>query len=102
MEQETAPEDFPFDACRDQGGHVFRPAGCRHCRNTGYLGRLGLFELLETNEEIREMACERGASTVIKQAAVQSGMRTLRQDGWQKVLEGVTSIDEVLRVTAGD
>jgi general secretion pathway protein E/type IV pilus assembly protein PilB len=102
IDDEVAPDDFPFDACRGRGGHVYRPVGCRHCRNTGYLGRLGLFELLETNEEIREMACERGTSTVIKQAAMQVGMRTLRQDGWQKVLDGVTGIEEVLRVTAGD
>jgi type II secretory ATPase GspE/PulE/Tfp pilus assembly ATPase PilB-like protein len=61
-----------------------------------------LFELLETNDDIRHLACQRSTSAMIKQSAVKAGMRTLRLDGWRKVLEGRTTIDEVLRVTAID
>ena len=96
------PSDFPVDACRQQGGMVYGPGGCRTCRSTGYFGRVGLFELLETTEEIRHMACQRATSTAIKQAAMNAGMRTLRSDGWRKVLCGKTSVDEVLRVSAID
>ena len=102
LDQLDLPSDFPVDACRQEGGVVYGPVGCRACRGTGYLGRVGLFELLETNEEIRHMACQRATSTAIKQAAMNAGMRTLRADGWRKVLRGQTSVDEVLRVTAID
>ncbi len=81
---------------------VYQAAGCRQCRGTGYSGRLGIYELLMANDSLRQLASERQPSTVIKQAAVALGMRTLRQDGWQKVLEGVTTIAEVLRVTKAD
>ncbi len=93
------PEDFPLAECLGNGKTLYRPAGCRSCRNTGYEGRMGLYELLETNDEVRRLAGERAATHLIQQAAVKAGMRTLRQDGWQKVRRGLTSIDEVLRVT---
>jgi general secretion pathway protein E/type IV pilus assembly protein PilB len=96
------PEDFPMEAYRAQGGTLYRAVGCRNCRGTGYRGRLGLFELLVNNEEIRHLACERATSSSIKQAAVGAGMRTLRQDGWDKVLRGITTVSEVTRVTAAD
>ena len=76
--------------------------GCRRCRGKGYTGRLGLFELLITTDEIRLLAGERVPSHQIKQAAMRAGMRTLRQDGWRKVLRGLTTIDEVMRVTNSD
>jgi general secretion pathway protein E len=98
---EDTPEDFPWPELAD-GKEVLRPIGCRECRSTGYSGRVGLYELLVTNEEIRSLATERASSTRIKQAAIQHGMRTLRDDGWQRVLQGQTSIDEVLRVTKSD
>jgi general secretion pathway protein E/type IV pilus assembly protein PilB len=63
---------------------------------------VGVYELLVANDAIRQLANERQPSTVIKQAAIAAGMRTLRQDGWQKVLDGVTTIAEVLRVTKAD
>ena len=65
----------------------------------GYRGRVGLYELLVTTEEIRQLSHDRASSWAIEQAAVRSGMRTLREDGWRKVLTGRTTVDEVLRVT---
>lgn len=97
---EIAPEDFPWDQL--EGATVMHPTGCRACRTTGYSGRVGLYELLVTNEEIRQLATERAPSSQVKKAAIQNGMRTLRQDGWLRVLSGQTSIDEVLRVTKAD
>jgi len=96
------PADFPLDEMRASGQPLYRPGGCRRCRGKGYTGRVGLYELLVTNDEIRQLAGERIASHQIKQLAMQSGMRTLRQDGWLKVSRGVTTVDEVMRVTGAD
>ncbi len=102
LRHDDVPADFPIDECLNNNITVYRPVGCRECRHTGYSGRLGLFELLETNDEIRQLATERAGTNTIKKAAMRAGMRTLRQDGWMKVLAGKTSIDEVLRVTKSD
>ncbi len=99
---EDVPDDFPLAACLDNGKKLYRAAGCRQCRGTGYSGRMGLYELLETDDEIRRLAGERAATNVLKRAAVQAGLETLRQDGWQKARHGLTTIDEVLRVTKAD
>ncbi|NLE39974.1 MAG: Flp pilus assembly complex ATPase component TadA, partial [Pirellulaceae bacterium] len=96
------PDDFPMAQLLESGQPVYRPVGCRQCRGTGYAGRLGIYELLVANDEIRQLASERVGSNVIKQAAMKAGMRTLRQDGWRKVLWGKTSVEEVLRVTKKD
>ncbi|MAB89951.1 MAG: general secretion pathway protein GspE [Planctomycetes bacterium] len=95
------PEDFPWDQMV-QRSRVFRQVGCPNCRGTGYKGRLGLFELLEANEEIRDLATRRVPSGQIVSAARRAGMTTLREDGWKKVLAGDTTVDEVLRVTTAD
>ena len=96
------PRDFPTEAWRATGATLHRAVGCRACRQTGYAGRMGLFELMTTTDRIRQMAQERASSWKIKQAAVDDGMRTLRQDGWRKVFDGRTSVDEVARVTKGE
>ena len=75
--------------------------GCRECRQVGYRGRVGLYELLVTTEEIRQLSNERVSSWAIQESAVRNGMRTLRDDGWVKVIDGRTTIDEVMRVTKG-
>lgn len=93
------PEDFPVDRLE---GNLWRPEGCEHCRGTGYRGRMGIYELLVSDESIRELATNRAASNVIKNAAVKSGMMTLRDDGWEKVLSGITTVEEVIRVTKAD
>ena len=99
---EDVPADFPLEACLGNRTPVFRAHGCRHCRNTGYVGRAGIYELLVANDEVRRLAGERAPSTVVKKAAMQAGMRTLRQDGWRAVLRGQTTVDEVLRVSKAD
>lgn len=97
---EALPADFPQNGLAS-GAPLYRQVGCRDCRQVGYRGRVGLFELLITTEEIRQLSHERVSSWAIQQAAVRQGMRTLREDGWRKVLAGRTTIDEVLRVTKG-
>lgn len=81
------------------GATIRSAVGCEHCRDTGYRGRVGLFELLAVDESIRGQVNARATASAIKQRASDSGMRTLRDDGVAKVLEGRTTIDEVLRVT---
>ncbi len=100
-QREDLPADFPFDQL-DAGATLYRAAGCRTCRNVGYKGRLGLFELLVTTNRVRQIAHERTSSWAIQQTALAQGMRTLRQDGWRKVLTGRTTVEEVVRVTKGN
>ncbi len=78
---------------------LYRGNGCEHCSNTGYMGRIAIFELLTINDEIREMIMDKATARELRQKAVQQGMRTLREDGLIKVKKGITTIDEVLRVT---
>ena len=73
--------------------------GCSQCANTGYWGRVGIFELLQVTEDIQKLIMEKKDANVIKERARKAGMRTLRQDGWLKVKEGITTVSEVLRVT---
>jgi type IV pilus assembly protein PilB len=77
---------------------LYRPVGCPSCSNTGYKGRMALHEVMMVNEEIERLAVEHAPATEISAAALRSGMVTLRNDGMTKVLNGVTSIDEILRV----
>ncbi|WP_146411872.1 type II secretion system ATPase GspE [Crateriforma conspicua] len=100
--QADLPDDFPYEQAKENGTVVYHPVGCSACRGSGYRGRMGLYELLVANDEIRDLATNQAASNEIKKAAVRGGMKTLRQDGWNKVMQGVTSIDEVLRVTKAD
>ena len=74
-------------------------AGCEECRQLGYQGRLAIYELLVVTEALRPLILQRAASSTIAQAAIEDGMRTLRVDGWNKVRNGITTIEEVLRVT---
>jgi len=74
-------------------------SGCKQCDYTGYESRIGIFELLDIDDAMRHMIVKTADATVLKEEAVRSGMRTLKQDGWSKVLAGLTTPDEVLRVT---
>jgi general secretion pathway protein E/type IV pilus assembly protein PilB len=76
-----------------------RGTGCEECRQLGYQGRLAIYELLLLTEQLRPMILSRSSSTTIAQRAMEQGMRTLRTDGWNKVKLGITTIEEVLRVT---
>jgi len=102
LSKETLPEDFPLQQCRDEQRTVYRAVGCRTCRGTGYRGRTGVYELMTNDDEIRRLVAERSPSHLVKQAAMRAGMRTLREDGWRKVLAGRTTIDEVVRMAKAD
>lgn len=78
---------------------VFESSGCDVCHNTGYVGRTGIFEVLEIDEPIKSLISNRASSEEILQKAKEEGMSTMLQDGIEKVLNGVTTLDEVVRVT---
>jgi type II secretion system protein E len=80
----------------------WKGAGCEECRQLGYQGRMGIYELLFMDEAIRSLILKRAASTTIAQQALEHGMRTLRSDGWNKVRASQTTIEEVLRVTQAE
>ncbi len=81
-------------------GMLWQAVGCDRCNGTGYRGRTGVYEVLRITEEIRRLAIRNASSAEIKRAAQDQGLRTLRDDGAHKVLSGVTTIEEVMRVTA--
>ena len=84
------------------GRPFHRAVGCPECQHKGYRGRCGIHELLVVSEPLR-VKCTAGAdASVLKKVAIAEGMKTLRDDGLAKVLDGVTSVDEVLRVTSED
>jgi general secretion pathway protein E/type IV pilus assembly protein PilB len=100
-EHHEVPSDFPHDPSKGPL-RLWKGAGCQACRHTGFRGRKGIFELMVTGDAIREMCVQRLNASAIRNEALKQGMRTLRQDGWRKVLDGQTTLDEVARVTAGD
>lgn len=94
--------DLPADFPRPLPEKLFKPTGCRECRDTGYSGRVGIFELMCTDDAIRQLCIERASSTQIRHVALKHGLITLRQCGYGRVIEGVTSVDEIARITKGD
>ena len=80
---------------------LVRGAGCRACRGTGFRGRLGIFELLEMDDGLREAGARRAPQAELRERARAAGMRPLRADAWEKVTQGLTTVDEVLRVLQG-
>ena len=76
-----------------------RAVGCSSCMNTGYIGRIGIYELLVIDEQIRQRILNRASTAEIRRAAIEAGMRTLREDGIEKALAGLTSMDEVRKVS---
>jgi len=99
------PAELAIEAMREIAGanggevQVWEGCGCEDCAQTGYRGRSGIYELLLVNDAIRQLVLKRSSADAIRDSAVQQGMRTLREDGWQKVRTGVTSVAEVVRVT---
>jgi type IV pilus assembly protein PilB len=79
---------------------LHRPVGCSACAKTGYKGRLALHEVMTVTEGIERLAVSHASGTEIGEVAIREGMTTLRNDGWAKVIQGVTSIEEILRVVA--
>ncbi|MDR7544990.1 MAG: type IV-A pilus assembly ATPase PilB [Armatimonadota bacterium] len=96
----------PADALRRLGVNIeadasvefYRGTGCDYCRGTGYRGRIGIFELMVVSDAIRDMIVHRAPAAEIKAQAIREGMRTLRDDGLEKVMSGISTIDEILRV----
>ena len=82
----------------DGEAEIYEPVGCVTCSGTGYAGRIGLYEVLVLNDEIRSLMLAKSSSNEIEQAAVKAGMHRLRDDGLEKVRQGITSLPEVLRV----
>jgi type IV pilus assembly protein PilB len=105
------PYKPPADALRRVGFKIedaesivfYRGRGCEQCRHSGYRGRLGVFELMLMNEEVQDLIVKRAPLSEVRNAALANGMKTLKQDGFQKIIEGKTTIEEVMRVifTAG-
>jgi len=100
---EISPEGFlelgvPEDEISDFT--CYRGRGCNSCSNIGYRGRLALYEVMLIDDAIKELTLRRASATEIKKAAIETGMKTLRQSGIMKIREGITTIEEVLRVTA--
>jgi type IV pilus assembly protein PilB len=85
---------------KDEKLLFYKPVGCGKCKNSGYKGRLGLFEVMKVSEEIEKLSVARASSDEVGRQAVAEGMITLREDGIQKVKAGLTSLEEILRVVA--
>ncbi|MFZ5569123.1 MAG: type II secretion system ATPase GspE [Thermodesulfobacteriota bacterium] len=102
--EETRPDDKLLRPMRIQpkelaGIRFFSGAGCETCHFTGYRGRIGIFEYIGVDEDIRREITNRSSTERIKKIAQEKGVITLREDGWRKVKAGITTIEEVLRVT---
>jgi type IV pilus assembly protein PilB len=78
---------------------AYESVGCARCGGSGYRGRTGLYEVMVLSEEIRSLTVERASADAIRAVAIDQGMRPLREDGFEKVKHGITSIAEVARVT---
>ena len=93
-------EEFGVTSAAAQAGRFMKGCGCEACRHTGYRGRIAIYEILPFTNEIKEMTVQRATALDIKRTALEQGMRTLRASGWQRVCQGVTTVEEVLRVTS--
>jgi type II secretory ATPase GspE/PulE/Tfp pilus assembly ATPase PilB-like protein len=92
--------EFPIEEL--EGNTLYEASSCDKCRKTGFKGRRGIFEVLPVTEDIESLVITRSSSSEIKAQGLREGMRSLRDDGWRKVLNGTTIMDEVLRVTEED
>ena len=93
-------EGFPVEELESKT--IYEPAGCDECRGSGFKGRTGIYEILLIDDHIRPYILNRAAASEIKHEALKHGLHTLRDDGWRKVLEGVTTVEEILRVSEED
>ncbi len=91
-------EGFPVERLKNET--IYQACGCDACHKNGFRGRIGLFEIMTMTEDIRPLVVGRASATEIKAKAISHGMRTLREDGWEKVLAGLTTVEEVLRVSS--
>ena len=99
---------YPVDYLREIGApfpedmKFYHGRGCEHCRQTGYRGRSAIYEIVPVNENLRRMVIRKETGSAMKARAVADGMDTLRHDGWRRVLQGQTTVEEVVRVTQQD
>ena len=103
--EEFVPEPEMFERLGlqpDSGAVFYHGSGCDRCKNRGYLGRVAIIEALPVSEAIRRLIIKRASATVVKNQAVAEGMKTLRMVGIDKALEGITTLEEIWRVTAED
>jgi type IV pilus assembly protein PilB len=91
-----------IDPSRMSDATLFGPTGCEKCKNKGFRGRMGVFEIFQIDDEVRHMINSNLSSSALRKRARELGMRTLREDGIRKVLAGVTSAQEVIHVTMAD
>ena len=94
--------DIGYTPEEAQNIHAYKPYGCSECNNTGYKGRVGLFEVMENTDEIKDLILTKAQSREIRAKSIEQGMVTLRRSGLLKIKKGVTSIEEVLRETVRD
>ncbi|MGE3539981.1 MAG: GspE/PulE family protein [Candidatus Tectimicrobiota bacterium] len=94
------PEEWSALGLQARAVEFKRGKGCVHCRNTGYLGRSGIYEIMRIDENVRELIRQNAGSGALQQAAKKAGMKTLRDSALRRVLEGVTTVEEALRVTS--
>lgn len=98
--KEMIAQDMKMDSTEPV--HIYRAKGCPNCNFTGYFGRTAIYEILLVNDELRDMIMQKAPANQLLRSARAHGMRTLRQDGWQKVLAGKTTPEEVMKVTAAE
>jgi type II secretory ATPase GspE/PulE/Tfp pilus assembly ATPase PilB-like protein len=96
---EPSKEILKKSGIKKKNAVFYKGAGCQECKDTGYSGRTALFEIMAVNDEMRDMIVSGASSTALKKKAEESGMKSLRMDGVEKVMEGQTTIEEVFRVT---
>jgi general secretion pathway protein E len=97
-----APDDLPPDFLEPSVQELYRAQGCRDCRDAGFSGRMGIYELLKNDEQIKHLCAEEASAGEIRKHAIQQGMLTLRQSGYRRVLDGITTLEEVIRISRGD
>lgn len=95
-EKEESKEQFEFI---EKPTHIYKGKGCENCKFTGYRGRIAIYEILLVNEQLRQLILDKATAQQIKKKAIEMGMRTLLREGWGKIKDGLTTPEEVLRVT---
>lgn len=95
-------DDLPTDLDTTDLGTLYKPVGCRVCHDSGYDGRTGIFELMLTDQEIHRLCVEESSAGKMRRYALEQGMTSLRGSAWMRAKEGLTSLEEVARITRGD
>ena len=101
IKQKELYQDLGLDFSKQTDSEItiYKPKGCNHCMQTGFKGRIGIFELMQMDAKINKLVVSRVSVDDIRKAACEAGMVVLRRDGLDKILLGQTTIEEVLRVT---